>query len=225
MSRTEPHGIEVSSKLGSEDMTESDDLRAIKGDREQLQLSEQFWRSSAPSAAKFVTDLQVIAATTENWESNPLRLRLRALLILRRRFSELETRYLININAEKGHDYLRLILRPRMSKELTDGGKQRREGEQDYWDARVAEAVHLRRKAGESKEEAIAAVLEAHQAGGGLGITLHSPASIERRLKRASSNARKRGYLNSLAPASISDPTEPPVKVSEITKKGAPRKK
>ena len=172
---------------------ESDDLKAINRVRALRDRSLEFWDKHKPPAAKFASDLEVVALVADHWDKAPLRLRLRALRILAKRFGMLETLYLTRTAAEKFDVPVRLILRLRQEFELPDGRKLRREREEDYWDYRIAEEVYSRRHAGASKAEAIESLLEAHHIEEGLSTRIRSFDNVEHKLKRTRSEGKRKG--------------------------------
>lgn len=213
---------------------ESDDLKAIKQDRELKELLEEFWARNAPPVSKFASDVEVVAIASRDWAKAPLRLRRRALRILRRYFGPLEVRHLANLSAEKGETLSRLILRPREDSELPDDGKRRKENKQDYLDYLVGTAVYSRMlERGLSKEDAIREVQIEYRSGVGplqqikeVGKNLPDGDGIEKWLYRFRKKARERGYVDPFAAHDqLADILEPDLKIRDIPKRGRPPKK
>ena len=190
---------------------------------------ERFWRdaqarnASLAEAIDFQADLEFLSyLASREWSDTPRRLRTRALRILLRRFGKLAIRQLLAAAKSVSPSPVRLTLRVRRDSELPDGGRSRREFERDYEDARLLLAYEGHKAAGSAHEEAMAAAAR------DVGTFSRGAEGVKKALNRARKRARKRGFVEPLAPvlAAWTDQVEQPrLRVAELATRGRPKKR
>ncbi len=217
---------------------DSPDLKAIRRDMEMSRLGEQIWRQVYPDGDTLQRDFEQLANAAQDWKAATYGQRFRALRILVKRFGRLDAYRLVQIAAPSSMQDWRLIIRQRKSSEMTDGGKRDNDFERDRKAQRIGSEIYQRIAAGESKADAIKAVKEAYRTGApypqieGFPILrrpkldLPDADGIEKLLAIFRRNARKRGYIDPHAPY-LGSPVarEPTLKLSDIPRRGRPRKK
>ena len=216
---------------------ESEDLKAIRRDREMHRLVQESWQDLFPGGDSFRRDFEAVANAAQDWDAATSLERFRALRILVKRFGRLDTFTLALIAAPKSMQDWTLGIRKRKRSEKSDGGKREREFEREFLAQRIGKEVYERMAAGQSKPDAIEAVKEDYRTGApypqiGNFPTFSRPKldlpdldGIEKLLAIFRRNARKRGYIDPYAPHSLVDPREPDLRLSDIPKRGRPRKR
>lgn len=215
---------------------ESDDLKAIRRDRDQHLLWGEFWHSSFPDEANFHQEFENVASAAQDWEAATYFERIRALRTLLRRFGRNNTSLLaIMASPRAGHPW-RISVRPRKDSEKPDRGKRHRKRKREELAQRIGMEVYDRMAAGQSKIEAIKSVKEDYRIGApypSIGnsppvyrprITLPDTDGVEKLLTIFRQEAKKRGYVDvyaSLKPIA----QEPRLKLADIPTRGRPRKK
>jgi hypothetical protein len=191
---------------------------------------DRFWRDAStrnPSLAdaiEFQADLESLSRiASREWSKLPRRLRADALRILIRRFGKLPTRLLLAAAMSVSPSPVRLVLRARNDRELPDAGRQRREFERDYRDARLLVAFEAHRAAGLTHYDALTAAARE------LGALSRGIDGVKKALNRARGRARKRGYVDPLAPSRAiargGRVKRVKVRVSQLLKRGRPKKR
>lgn len=215
---------------------ESDDLEAIRRDREAHLLWQEIWHNGFQDEADFDQDFQNVALAAQDWEAATYFERIRALRILCRRFGRNNTSLLAAMASPRaGHPWL-IRVRPRKDSEKPDGGKRHRKRKREDLAQRIGMEVYQRMAAGQSKVDAINSVKEDYRTGApyptnGIFPPVNRPKialpdidGIEKLLAIFRQKARKRGYADvyaSLGPVV----QEPKLKLKDIPKRGRPRKK
>lgn len=217
---------------------ESDDLKAIRRDLEMHKQSEELWQYLYPDGDTFHHEFEAVALAAQDWEAATPTQRFRALRVLVRRFGKLDTFRLALLAAPKSMQEWSLKIRKRKRSEKSDGGKRDEGMKRDHWDYVISKEVYSRMKAGESKDDAIAAVKEDYRTGApyassGLFPPLNRPVrhlperdGIEKWLNRFRRKVEERGYVDPYAASGLTGiAREPDLKVADIPKRGRPRKK
>lgn len=215
---------------------ESDDLRAIRRDTQMQRFSEKIWRDAFLDEGKFQREFDQVAIAAQDWANATYGERIRALRILMSRFGHRNTYLLTHLGAPKSMQEWSLKIRKRLASEMSDGGKRDRTFKREELAQRIGEEVYRRIANGESKADAIEAVKEDYRLGAPYPKcenfpVLHRPKlnlpdadGIEKLLAIFRRNARRRGYVEPLAPM-IGIASEPRLKVSDIPKRGRPTRK
>lgn len=225
---------------------ESEDLQAIRRDMEMHRLSQDVWQHLYPDGDNFRHEFDQVAEAAQDWGCATYSQRFRALRILARQFGIENVHLLIWMASPKSHQDWLLQVRRGRDTELIDGGKRRKEWEREHWDYVIAREVYSRIKEGQSKSDAIAAVKEDYRLGNPVVLNLgaglapmtrnrevrHLPShegannGMDKILNRFRRSARKRGYINPYAASGLLPfPREPDLKLSDLPKRGRPRKK
>jgi len=220
------------------EVDESEDLRAIRRDVEMHRRSEEMWQHLYPDADRFRREFEQVARAAQDWGAATFGQRFGALRILVNRFGREDARLLTLMAAPKSKQSWMLSVRQRKDSEKSDGGKRDRGREREDLAQRIGEEIYQRIAAGQSKDDAIKAVKEDYRAGaphpqiGDLPainrpkLNLPDADGIEKLLGIFRRNARKRGYVDPYAShRGFPVVREPDLKVSDIPKRGRPRKK
>ncbi|PEQ10657.1 hypothetical protein B2G71_20935 [Novosphingobium sp. PC22D] len=232
---SQPHPYRENDPTGEE---ESDDLKAIRRDMEIDRLLREMSQRLDPDGGRFRRELEQVAEAAQNWGAATFKQRFRALRVVVSRLGREEARLLALMAAPKSKQSWILSVRHRKDSEKSDGGKRDREREREDLAQRVGEEVYQRMAAGQPKDDAIAAVKEDYRTGvpyPQIGdfpainrprLNLPDVEGVKKLLSIFRRNARKRGYVNPNAPYRGSSVVrEPDLKVSDIPKRGRPRKK
>ncbi|WP_170001992.1 hypothetical protein [Pseudopontixanthobacter vadosimaris] len=216
---------------------ESEDLKAIRRDREMHRLVQESRQDHYPDGDSFRRDFEAVANAALDWDAATPSERLRALRVLVKRFGRLDAFTLTLLAAPKSMQDWTLSIRRRKHSEKLDGGKRDREFEREFLAQRIGKEVYERMAAGQSKSDAIEAVKKDYRTGASYSQIGNFPAfnrpkldlpdldGIEKLLAIFRRNARKRGYVDPYAPHSLVDPREPDLRLSDIPKRGRPRKR
>ncbi|MEP0391876.1 MAG: hypothetical protein ABJ205_08780 [Erythrobacter sp.] len=233
MTEDRSRGDESAPQGAQDSLGASDDLKAIRRDRELVRDAEARYLAMAPRGAKITSDIRTVAEAAADWPRASLRHRLRALRVLVRRLGLLETRYLAILAEEKSIVPWLLTLRDRPDAQMLDGGRERKKREQDFLDSLVGQAVYSLIKKGASKQEAIEAVKEDYRIRSGAFSNLRTDKrflpdrdGIEKWLGRFRKGAIERGYIDPFTASPLfSSHEEPDLKIKDLPKRGRPRKK
>lgn len=225
--------------VGAEcEVNESNDLKAIRRDMEMHRSAQEMWQHLHLDGDVFRREFEQVAHAAQDWGAATYGQRFRALRILVKHFGRKEAYLLTLMAALKSKQSWVLSIRQRKDSEKSDGGKRDRRLNREDLSHRVAEEVYQRMSAGQSKEDAIKAVKEDYRTGApypriGDLPTHHRPRidlpdvdGVEKLLGIFRRNARKRGYIYPLAPyLGFPAAREPDLKISDVPKRGRPRKK
>ncbi len=217
---------------------ESDDLKAIRRDMEMHRRSQEMWQHLYPDGDSFRREFEQVAAAAQDWGGATYEQRFRALRILVKRFGREDAYLLTLMAAPQSKQSWMLSVRQRKDSEKSDGGKRDHEREREDLAQRIGKEVYQRMAAGQPKVDAIKAVKEDYRTGAPYPQIGHFPAfnrpklnlpdvdGIEKLLGIFRRNARKRGYVDPFAPyLGFPVAREPDLKISDIPKRGRPRKK
>ncbi|GAA5045595.1 hypothetical protein GCM10023208_00230 [Erythrobacter westpacificensis] len=216
---------------------ESEDLKAIRRDREIHRLVQESWQDLYPAGDSFRRDFEAVAIAAQDWDAATSLERFRALRILVKRFGRLDTLTLTLLAATKSMQDWTLSVRRRKRSEKSDGGKRDREFEREFLAQKIGREVYQRMAAGQSKSEAIEAVKYDYRTGAPypqIGsfpvfyrpkLNLPDMDGIEKLLAIFRRNARMRGYVDPSAPYSLGVLREPDLRLSDIPTRGRPPKK
>jgi hypothetical protein len=141
--------------------------------------------------------------------------RFRAILLAARRLGAHATRVLMLSVAETGMSRLRIVMRPRMPSEFSDGGARDRKFDRKWRIERIGQRVYCLMKEGMTKAAAVKSAKEE------LRLNL-SNRSIERELDAFRQIVRKRGYVGDPLMGALGG-LAPRLRLSDLPKRGRPK--